>query len=60
MINQISDSFGHTLTLGYNASNQLASVALPDGISTITYGYGPLGQLTTVTYARSDFGVLYL
>jgi RHS repeat-associated protein len=51
LMSQISDSFGHTLTLGYNAGNQLTTVTLPDGVSTLTYGYGSLGQLTSVTYA---------
>ena len=51
LMSQISDSFGHTLTLGYNGSNQLTTVTLPDGVSTITYGYGSVGQLSSVTNA---------
>ena len=51
-MSQVSDSFGHTLNIGYNTQGQLATVTLPDGTSTIAYGYlSPIGQLNTVTYA---------
>ena len=50
-MSQIADSFGHSLSLAYNLSSQLTTVTLPDGSSTITYSYGTVGQLTSVTYA---------
>jgi RHS repeat-associated protein len=49
-LTQITDSFGHTLQLSY-AAGFLSTVTLPDGISTITYGYGAQGQLTDINYA---------
>ena len=49
-LSQAIDSFGHKLTFNFNPQGQLGSVVLPDGSSTITYGYGSLGQLTSVTY----------
>lgn len=50
-MSQITDSFGHTLGIAYNANNQLTTLTLPDGVSTISYGYGDQGQLTSITYA---------
>lgn len=50
-LSQAADSFGHKLAFHFNSQGQLGSVVLPDGSSTITYGYGSLGQLTSVTYA---------
>ena len=50
-MSQIADSFGHTIGLAYNASGQLTTVTLPDGTSSLAYGYGPQGQLASITYA---------
>lgn len=49
-ISTIADSFGHSISLGYNPSGQLTTVTLPDGSSTISYGYGAAQQLISVTY----------
>ena len=50
-MSRVVDSFGDTLTFGYNTGNQLTSVTLPDGTSTISYAYDSFGRLMTVAYA---------
>jgi RHS repeat-associated protein len=50
-INQITDSFGHLLSLAYNGSGQLTTLTLPDGSSTVSYGYDSFGRLVSTTYA---------
>jgi len=47
-ISSIANSFGRTLTLGYDPQGQLTSVTLPDS-NQIQYSYDG-GRLTTVTY----------
>ncbi len=48
VLNKISDSFGHALTLVY-ANGVLSTVTLPDA-GVITYGYDSFNRLTSVTY----------
>ncbi len=48
----ITDAAGHLITVGYNASNLVSSVATPDG-RTVAYGYTS-GRLTSVTLPDPD------
>ncbi|WP_266169716.1 RHS repeat domain-containing protein [Dyella subtropica] len=49
-LNSVIDSFGRTLTFGYNTNSLLSQLTLPDG-KTVQYGYDTSGHLTGVTYA---------
>ena len=46
-LSSVADSFGHTLTLGYDASNRLHTVTSADG--TVQYDYNSGGRLWKVT-----------